>query len=70
MMCLSPEEYKKQRRRKQVNEAVKRHRKRFPDKVKERDRLYYQAHKNERRSKQKEKEKRDKEEEFNGVLEK
>ena len=40
----------------------------YPEKIKERDKLYYQRHKNERRSKQKEKEKRDKEEKFDGIL--
>ena len=60
--CLSPSEYKKKRRRQQVNDAVKRHRKKFPDKVKERDRLYYQAHKDARRQKRREKRKKEKEE--------
>ena len=41
---------------------MKRHRKKFPDKVKERDRLYYQAHKDERRQKRREKRKKEKEE--------
>lgn len=52
-----------------MNDAVKRHRKKFPDKVKERDRLYYQAHKSERRAKKREKLKKEKEDELNGILE-
>lgn len=47
-----------------MNEAVKRHRKKFPEKVKERDRLYYQAHKGERMQKKKEKSKKEKEDEY------
>ena len=59
MDCPTPQNYKDERRKAQVNDAVKRHRRRYPEKARERDRLYYQLHKDEIRRKRREKRRRE-----------
>lgn len=52
--CPTPKDYRTERRKAQINDAVKRHRKKFPEKAKERDRQYYELHKDEIRRKRRE----------------
>ena len=60
--CPTPKDYKDERRKAQINEAVKRHRRKYPDRAKERDRLYYELHKDDIRRKRREKRRREKKE--------
>lgn len=59
--CPTPKDYKDERRKAQINNAVKRHRQKHPDRAKERDRQYYESHKDEIRRKRREKRRRDSE---------
>lgn len=62
MEYISPKEYRDKRRRKQVCEAVRRYRQRYPEKVKESNRQYYLTHKEQIRRSRRERRKREKEE--------